>query len=67
VGDVNECRAAVVLAAAREDRSATALLQTLRGEVAGHGPSDPSILLAPMGPHYIPERYVPTDLLVRAH
>jgi hypothetical protein len=67
VGDVNECRAAVLLAAAREDRSSTALLQSLRVEIAGHGPSEPAILLAPMGPHYIPERYVPTDLLVRAH
>jgi hypothetical protein len=66
VGDVNECRAAVLLAAAREDRSATALLQTLRAEVSRHSAPDPAILLAPMGPHYIPERYVPTDLLVRA-
>ncbi len=68
VGDVGECRAAVRLAAAREDRQATPLLQTLLQELASFSADDqdPSALLAPIGPHYIPERYAPPDLLVRA-
>ena len=80
VGDVNECRAAVVLAGARSDRRDTALLQTLAAIVAATpGPAAPGAepldaaepaatgLLAPLGPHYIPDRYAPSDLLVRAH
>ena len=35
VGEVNECRAAVVLAARRPDRAGTALLQELAAEVTG--------------------------------
>jgi hypothetical protein len=67
VGDVGECRAALLLAAERADRQHTPLLQSLRDEVsAGTTVStDPSPLLAPIGPHYIPERYAPPDLLVR--
>jgi hypothetical protein len=69
VGDVGECRAAVLLAAARDDRRDTPLLQQLQLAVAA-GPDDAvldaSALLAPVGPHYIPERYAPPDLLVRA-
>jgi hypothetical protein len=80
VGDVNECRAAVILAAARSDRRDTTVLQTLAAIVAtapGAGSLDAAQpneaapaatgLLAPLGPHYIPDRYAPSDLLVRAH
>jgi hypothetical protein len=69
VGDVDECRAAVLLAAARADRADSANLRRLRDEVArvaGAAQPDASTLLAPRGPHHIPERYAPADLLVRA-
>jgi hypothetical protein len=69
VGDVDECRAAVLLAAARADRADSATLRRLRDEVArvvGPAQPDASALLAPRGPHHIPERYAPADLLVRA-
>ncbi len=70
VGDVGECRAAVRLAAARSDRQASALLQSLRAAVDA-APSPGSLeateLLSPVGSHRIPDRYAPADLLVRAH
>ncbi len=64
VGDVDECRAALVLAAARDDRRDTPLLHTLTQRLPATPP--PTTLLAPRGPHYIPDRYVPDDLLVRS-
>jgi hypothetical protein len=70
VGDVGECRAAVLLAAERADRHDNDLLQQLGRDVTARAdlPTvDPGALLAPVGPHYIPERYAPPDLLVRAH
>ena len=70
VGDVDECRAAVVLAADRADRAQSALLQKLRKEVVDVDPSAATVsasrMLEPRGPHRIPERYAPPDLLVRA-
>jgi hypothetical protein len=66
VGDVGECRAALALAAARPDRAGAELLQGLHQELALTDPVDPTTLMAPMGPHYIPERYAPRDLLARA-
>jgi hypothetical protein len=66
VGDVKECRAAVQLAAERTDREGADILQELRRDLDHYGHGDPAMLLAPMGPHYIPERYAPTDLLARA-
>jgi hypothetical protein len=69
VGDVDECRAAVLLAAGRADRQDGGLLLRLRDEVArvsGAVQPDATTLLAPRGPHHIPERYAPADLLVRA-
>ena len=69
VGDVDECRAAVLLAAARPDREDGRQLRGLRDEVArvvGTAQPDATSLLAPSGPHHIPERYAPADLLVRA-
>jgi hypothetical protein len=70
VGDVDECRAALALAAARPDRAGTPLLHALADNVTrtqGSGPVPAASLLAPAGPHYIPDRYAPPDLLVRAH
>jgi UDP-N-acetyl-alpha-D-muramoyl-L-alanyl-L-glutamate epimerase len=74
VGDVGECRAAIALAAERSDRRGTPLLQALRTALdAAPNPSGPHAgyhaakdLLAPIGPHFVPERYAPADLLVRA-
>jgi len=70
VGDVDECRVAVVLAADRPDRAQSALLQKLRTAVVNVDPSaatvSASTMLEPRGPHRIPERYAPPDLLVRA-
>lgn len=69
VGDVDECRAAVLLAAERADRKGAGQLRRLRDEVAaivGAAQLDVPSLLAPRGPHHIPERYAPADLLVRA-
>jgi hypothetical protein len=66
VGDTDECRAALVLTAQRADRADSELVARLRAELAGTAPSDPAALLQPRGTHRIPDRYVPTDLLVRA-
>jgi hypothetical protein len=68
VGDVDECRVALLLAAEREDRADSRQLRRLRDEVArlSAAPPDATKLLAPRGPHHIPERYAPADLLVRA-
>ncbi|HUD17740.1 MAG TPA: hypothetical protein VMQ59_10775, partial [Acidimicrobiales bacterium] len=71
VGDLDECRAALALVAARPDRQRTPLVRTLAERVtdAGDGwsPAQAASLLAPAGPHYIPDRYAPPDLLVPAH
>jgi UDP-N-acetyl-alpha-D-muramoyl-L-alanyl-L-glutamate epimerase len=72
VGDVNECRAALLIAAERHDRQGTPLLRSLRGAVravAGRERDSLTVgeLLAPLGPHNVPDRYAPPDLLVRAH
>ncbi len=64
VGDVDECRAALVLATARDDRRQTTLLHALQRRLPTA--PVPATLLAPRGPHYIPDRYVPDDLLVRS-
>jgi hypothetical protein len=69
VGDVGECRAAVVSAAQRADRAGDELLGRLRAEVTRMSPAahvGVDALLAPQGSHHIPERYAPADLLVRA-
>jgi hypothetical protein len=66
VGDVDECRVAVSLAARRGDRGADHLVQTLADEVAAVIPGDPAAhattLLAPLGPHFIPPGLAPADL-----
>jgi hypothetical protein len=72
VGDVDECRAATVLAARRADRADNTgntgndLLARLRAELGDAAPTDPDALLQPRGAHRIPDRYAPPDLLVRA-
>jgi hypothetical protein len=70
VGEVSECRAAVLLAARRPDRAAAshpagALLQRLAAEVERlPDRPDAAQLLLPIGDHFIPDRYAPQDLLV---
>ncbi|HEY6316020.1 MAG TPA: hypothetical protein VIY52_35150 [Streptosporangiaceae bacterium] len=61
VGEVNECRAAVLLAAQRDDRADTGLLRQLAAEVAGW-PDAPSeaetaAMLCPVGENFIPAGY----------
>lgn len=60
VGDVNECRAAAVLAAQRSDRANDAVLRRL---ASAAGEVDTEALLSVMPPHYIPARYAATSLL----
>jgi UDP-N-acetyl-alpha-D-muramoyl-L-alanyl-L-glutamate epimerase len=61
VGEVNECRAAVLLAARRHDRAGTRLLQDLGAEVASwpDAPSDAdaAAMLRPVGENFIPAGY----------
>ncbi len=66
VGDPDECRAALVLACERPDRRSSPLLHALRTRVGDDRVVDAETLLAPRGDHHIPERYAPSDLLVRA-
>jgi UDP-N-acetyl-alpha-D-muramoyl-L-alanyl-L-glutamate epimerase len=59
VGDVDECRAAVLLAAARPDRTGSPVLRALRDEIGGLSPpeADVDALLAPLSEHFVPEPY----------
>jgi hypothetical protein len=61
VGEVNECRAAVLLAARRDDRAGCALLQELAVEVTGWpdvpAAADAAAMLAPVGENFIPAGY----------
>ena len=61
VGEVSECRAAVLLAARRDDRAGPGLLHDLAVEVAGwpDAPSeaDAAAMLRPVGQNFIPARY----------
>jgi UDP-N-acetyl-alpha-D-muramoyl-L-alanyl-L-glutamate epimerase len=61
VGEVNECRAAVLLAAGRDDRAGCRLLQELAAEVASwpDAPSAPdaAAMLRPVGENFIPAGY----------
>ena len=61
VGEVTECRAAVLLAARRDDRAGSGLLQELAAEVASW-PDAPSeaetaAMFRPVGRNFIPDRY----------
>ena len=65
VGEVGECRAAVLLAAQRPDRATDGLLQQLAAEVAAQPDlTGAAQLLLPVGEHFIPDSYAPEDLLV---
>jgi hypothetical protein len=61
VGEVTECRAAVLLAAQRADRAGDRLLQELAAEVRAWpdapAPADAERLLRPAGEHFIPAGY----------
>jgi UDP-N-acetyl-alpha-D-muramoyl-L-alanyl-L-glutamate epimerase len=61
VGEVNECRAAVLLAARRADRADCTLLQELAADVAGRpdAPTDAEIeaMRRPVGENFIPAAY----------
>jgi UDP-N-acetyl-alpha-D-muramoyl-L-alanyl-L-glutamate epimerase len=61
VGEVNECRAAVVLAGRRADRAGTALLQELAAEVTGRAdaPAEEEIeaMRHPVGASFVPAAY----------
>ena len=59
VGDAGECRAAVILAAARLDRAGDRVLQALATDVAAADVPDVGSLLGPMGPHHIPDAFLP--------
>ena len=64
VGDINECRAATRVSAARPDRSDSPILTELMRRLPDEGPLDVDHLMRPVGHHHIPERYAPADLLV---
>jgi len=61
VGEVTECRAAVLLAARRDDRAGCRLLQDLAAEVAtwpdAPTDADAAALLRPVGENFIPDGY----------
>jgi hypothetical protein len=61
VGEVNECRAAVVLAAGRPDRGDTRLLRELAAEVAERPdaptPAETEDMRHPVGASFVPARY----------
>src|SRR5690349_21849866 len=61
VGEVTECRAAVLLAARRDDRTDSGLLQELAAEVAScpdaPSPAETAAMLEPVGRNFIPDRY----------
>ncbi|HXY28664.1 MAG TPA: hypothetical protein VEH82_10325 [Acidimicrobiales bacterium] len=69
VGDTDECRAAVHLAARRPDRADTVVLHQLL-DALGRASADHRTVETPLfaarGDHRIPDRYAPADLLVRA-
>jgi UDP-N-acetyl-alpha-D-muramoyl-L-alanyl-L-glutamate epimerase len=64
VGDIGECRAAAVLAAARPDRAGDTMLHTLAGQFPAPSPATIDALLRPVGEHWIPDAYAAHDLLV---
>jgi len=61
VGEVNECRAAVLLAARRDDRKGDRLLRELAGEVAARPDAptdaDAAAMLEPVGEAFTPAGY----------
>jgi UDP-N-acetyl-alpha-D-muramoyl-L-alanyl-L-glutamate epimerase len=70
VGDAGECRAALLAAAVHPDRRGSPILEALTDRIRNEpGLRDDAVteFLSPRGDHHIPERYAPSDLLVRAH
>jgi hypothetical protein len=64
VGDIDESRAAVLLAAARADRAGFPLLHELAAVVRAAGPvPDADRLLRPLGTHFVPQAYASDDLV----
>lgn len=67
VGDIDECRVAVLLAARRPDRVSSDVLTDLAGRARVFVPGDPSDhaarLTRPLGPHNVPVNHAPPDLL----
>jgi hypothetical protein len=62
VGDVDECRAAMVLASERSDRGGTTLLAQLvdeLGPAADAARASVPALLSPRGPHHVPDAFTP--------
>jgi hypothetical protein len=67
VGDIGECRAALSITSLL--RPENVMIQSLKEAVLAGATSDvfgEPDYLEPRGPHHIPERYAPADLLVRA-
>ncbi|HEY3942823.1 MAG TPA: hypothetical protein VGL60_10085 [Acidimicrobiales bacterium] len=65
VGDVGECRTALLLAAARADRAGSRLVQALAAEVAAAGGAPaPADHERPRGDHWVPDAYAAQDQLV---
>jgi UDP-N-acetyl-alpha-D-muramoyl-L-alanyl-L-glutamate epimerase len=64
VGEVGECRAAVVLAAGRGDRQRDHLLTDLAARLPAIGPDQLALLRAAHQPHEVPGDFTPEDLLV---
>jgi hypothetical protein len=66
VGDVEECRAAVTLATARPDRTASPVLLALAARLGPDlpPPAAAARLLRPRGGHFVPDAYATDDLLV---
>ena len=61
VGEVNECRAAVVLASSRTDRADSPFLQELAAEITGRAdaptPGEIEAMRRPVGENFIPRAY----------
>jgi len=49
----------------KKKRSDSFDVARLRADLGDPAPTDPATLLQPRGTHRIPDRYAPTDLLVR--
>jgi hypothetical protein len=67
VGDIDECRAALALAARRSDRAGSPVIHSLMtelGSAADDALEAAPALLRPMGSHHIPDAIAPADLLV---